>query len=414
MLCQFTFKNFKSYRDETIFDLQATSITEHEESLLRSEGDKKDFLPVSAIYGPNGGGKSGVLEALNCLVTRIMNPIWQMSETPYNFTMEYAKCPYFAFNDLSASEPTVFTVFFHQGIFEFRFSIALCNGEVVAESLYKRNITGKRTAKIYERDENGIQHGATLNKKPSNAKVNPKMPYISFLAINYDIELIKNAVQWFKNCVFINFANPFVPGFYFATPEDKESLLKMMREIDIPIFDYRIILKNDEESGEEYVDGFHVVRRLGQREYELDLNDESEGTQKLFKLLTLAIAALHDGGLLVVDELDASLHPKLLKYIVKLFKNNKYNRNNAQLLFTSHDVTTMKSDIFRRDEIWFAAKNDELASEIYSLYEIRNEDGSRVKESAPYGKQYLEGRYGADPYLSEILSPHWGVQNDEP
>jgi len=76
-------------------------------------------------------------------------------------------------------------------------------------------------------------------------------------------------------------------------------------------------------------------------------------------------------------------------------------------LFTSHDVTTMKNDLFRRDEIWFAAKDENGASEIYSLYEIRNEDGSHIKSTAPFDKQYLDGRYGADPYLSEMLSLKW-------
>ena len=104
------------------------------------------------------------------------------------------------------------------------------------------------------------------------------------------------------------------------------------------------------------------------------------------------------------DELDAKLHPKLLRYIVSLFKNPKLNTKGAQLLFTSHDLTTMKNSVFRRDEIWFAALNKEHSSEIYSLYELRQEDNTRVKSTAAYDKQYLEGRYGADPYLSNMLN----------
>ena len=108
--------------------------------------------------------------------------------------------------------------------------------------------------------------------------------------------------------------------------------------------------------------------------------------------------------MVIIDELDAKLHPKLLRYVISLFKNPKVNENGAQLLFTSHDMSTMKNTVFRRDEIWFAALNEMRSSEIYSLYEIRHEDNERVKSTAAFDKQYLEGRYGADPYLQNMLS----------
>ena len=106
----------------------------------------------------------------------------------------------------------------------------------------------------------------------------------------------------------------------------------------------------------------------------------------------------------IACSLDAKLHPKLLRYVISLFKNPRINRHGAQLLFTSHNMSTMKNTVFRRDEIWFAALNEKRSSEIYSLYEIRHEDNERVKSTAAFDKQYLEGRYGADPYLQNMLS----------
>lgn len=94
------------------------------------------------------------------------------------------------------------------------------------------------------------------------------------------------------------------------------------------------------------------------------------------------------------------------KYIISLFTDPKINKFGAQLLFTSHDMSTMSNEVFRRDEIWFAALDDEHSSELYSLYEIRKEDGKRVNATASYNKQYLEGRYGADPYFKKMLD--WG------
>ena len=128
----------------------------------------------------------------------------------------------------------------------------------------------------------------------------------------------------------------------------------------------------------------------------------------LFSVLPYVITALNEGRLMVVDELDAKLHPKLLKYIISLFKNTEINKYGAQLLFTSHDLTTMSNTVFRRDEIWFAALNAARESEIYSLYDIRTVDDKHINNTASYSKQYLEGRYGADPYLQNILE--WEVK----
>lgn len=151
---------------------------------------------------------------------------------------------------------------------------------------------------------------------------------------------------------------------------------------------------------------FFLQRTIGGQVYELDFIEESEGTKKLCSVLPLLQITLAEGRLFIADELDAKLHPKLLRYIILLFKNKEINRNGAQLLFTSHDLSNMKNDLFRRDEIWFAACNEKRESELYSLYDIRREDHQRVKNTAAYDKQYLEGRYGADPYLKNMLN--WG------
>ena len=102
--------------------------------------------------------------------------------------------------------------------------------------------------------------------------------------------------------------------------------------------------------------------------------------------------------------MDAKLHPKLLRYIIELFTNPDINRKGAQLIFTSHDMTTMIPEVFRRDEIWFCALNAENSSHLYSLVSFKKENGSKPRNDETYGKQYLEGRYGADPYLRRLLS----------
>ena len=144
-------------------------------------------------------------------------------------------------------------------------------------------------------------------------------------------------------------------------------------------------------------------------ETELDLSDESSGTQKIFGLLPFIAASLLTGTALVIDELDAKIHPVLLKHIIMMFNDMTINKHNAQLIFTSHDLSTMNSEVFRRDEIWFVAKGNEENSKLYSLVEFKNEKGESVRKDAKFDKQYLEGKYGADPYLRRIID--WGKVN---
>lgn len=322
MLCQFSFKNFKSYKETTTFDFQATSIPEFSESLLKSE--KADaLLPVGVIYGPNGGGKTNLLLALSCLISTVVKPIYELEKAREKIIIQQkiSAAPFY-FNEISRKMPTEFEVYFRQGKNEYRYNLSICGDDIVEESLYWKSIGGKRTGMVFDREGAEITLGASINKASINRSVNPKMPYLSFLAINYDIPVIVEVQKWFESCIVKNYANP--------------------------IADRQIMFSD--------------------------------------------------------DELDAKLHPKLLRYVISLFKNKNVNKKGAQLLFTSHDMTTMKNTVFRRDEIWFAAENERHESEIYSLYEIRRENNERVNSTAAYDKQYLEGRYGADPYLTNMLA----------
>ena len=142
---------------------------------------------------------------------------------------------------------------------------------------------------------------------------------------------------------------------------------------------------------------------VGGLDTELTLAEESSGTKKIFSLLRPVITSLLRGTTLVVDELDAKLHPQLLRHIITLFGDRNVNKKGAQLVFTSHDLATMTSEIFRRDEIWFVAKGNQQNSKLYSLVEFKDESGEAVRKDAKFDKQYLEGRYGADPYLRRLI-----------
>ena len=396
MLCQFTFKNFKSYKDETIFDFQAAALPEFKETLITTKS-APDLVPVSAVYGPNGGGKSNLLQALSCVISTIVKPVHELGKNrqPLILQQKVDAIP-FLFDDVSANEPTEFRLFFLNGSNMYCYYLALKDDEVISESLTRKSVTGKKTADIFDREKDKITLGYSINKKSINTNVNPKMPYLSFLAINYDIPEISEVMTWFESCIIRSYANPMIEHQIMLEKyvEYKDQFIRALNDMDIDITDYRY----DEASKQLY-----MKRKLGKKEYELTFTEESDGTRKLIAALPVILLALREGRLVIIDELDAKLHPKLLRYVILLFKNKEINRYGAQLLFTSHDMSTMKNTIFRRDEIWFAAENEAHESDVYSLHEMRSEDGSRIKNTATYDKQYLEGRYGADPYLQNML-----------
>ena len=397
MLCQFSFQNYKSYKEETTFDLQATAISEFEESLIKRE-KCSNLLPVSVIYGPNGGGKSNLLQALACLITTVVKPIHDLGNTRENIIIQqgFSAKP-FLYDMDSVEEPIEYRIFFRKGNYEYRYYLATLKDEIFAETLDRKTIGGKKPAQIFYREGEVITLGPTLSKEGVNIKVNEKMPYLSFLAINYNIPVIAEVQEWFESCIIRNYGNPIIETeVMFSENENvKKQIVTLLNDMGIDIEDYRF----DSEEKQLY-----LKRTIAGKSYELSLTEESDGTRKLIAALPAILIALQEGRLVIIDELDAKLHPKLLRYVISLFKNPKVNRNGAQLLFTSHDMSTMKNTVFRRDEIWFAALNEKRSSEIYSLYEIRHEDNERVKSTAAFDKQYMEGRYGADPYLHNMLS----------
>ena len=400
MLCQFSFSNFRSYRDETTFDFQAAALSEFKDSLLKTEKGN-DILPAGVIYGPNGGGKSNLLAALGCVISLVSAPVFELGKNHIRFIVQQKiPCIPYLFDKDSQNEPSRFQLFFRIGDYEYRYYIVLLRDEINEETLYRRKLGASRTARIFERSLKGISLGPILGSKNINTKVNVKMPLLSFLAINYSIPVITDVISWFEKCIIRNYANPLADQQILLSDDQfsKKQFLTMMNDMGIAITGYRF----DQQSNE-----FYLQRTLHDTLYELPFSSESDGTRKLFAALPVILLALKEGRLVIVDELDAKLHPKLLRYVIRLFTNPEINRNGAQLLFTSHDMSTMKNSIFRRDEIWFAALDSDNSSEVYSLSELRKENNDPINNTAAYDKQYLEGRYGADPYLRNMLS--WEV-----
>ena len=407
MLCQFTVKNFNSIRDEVTFDMQSAAISEHEDRIIKDTDDEL-YLPVSAVYGPNGGGKSNVLEALHSLVTKVLRPLYATNNNEdIAIKMKKLVIDPFAFDEETINEPTEFELFFRTALAEYRYELVVKKDIIKYEKLDRIKLETGRKSALFKRDENEIVLKGAFARLKTSDELSDTLPLLSYLGITYSKnEVIRDVLDWFdEKIVFLNYGNPMQElRMAVSKSEDvKRLMLQMIQEMDLDIVDFRV-----EEKEDDRIEVFtkHIVDEY---EAELNLLDESSGTKKLFGLLPFIAKSLLRGTTLVIDELDAKIHPILLKYLIMTFSDMEKNKKGAQLIFTSHDLSTMNSEVFRRDEIWFVAKGNRQNSKLYSLVEFKNEKGESVRKDAKFDKQYLEGKYGADPYLRKIID--WGTVN---
>lgn len=405
MLCQFTFDNFRSYRDETTFDMQASSMKEFKDSLIIDEKDGQAFLPVSVIFGPNAGGKSNLLLAMRRMFDSVAYPIFLLSRNDEEARdiprPKVKRTDAFRFDNRHSQEPSDFEIYFRTKGQEFRYTLSFDAEGITSESLSRKNVGGTRKAILFERTGSKVDLGSSLKRARVTTSFNADIPYLSFLALNYDIEFVDMAAEWIASAKFIDFNFRFEELVLEKMLEQKDEsvLVGVLRAAGINIDGFRVE-GDDEDFENRRVWVRHVVNG---KPYELRLSKESAGTRKMMSMAISLDNALKKGGLLVIDELDSKLHPKLLRFIVALFHDPAVNKSGAQLVFTSQDVSIMRNDVLRRDEIWFAARDEDEASSLWSLSDIHEPNGNLVSKNAAFDRQYLSGRYGADPILDRFL-----------
>ena len=191
--------------------------------------------------------------------------------------------------------------------------------------------------------------------------------------------------------------------------KEKNQIINIFNDVDMNIKDI-IIEKNPLMKNVINRVYFKKEFSFGKEET-LDVFLESSGTLKFLSLISHLLYGIKNGSLFIIDELDSGLHTKLLRYIINLFKNKDVNKNNAQLIFSSHDISTLNREVFRRDEIYFAAINESFFSNVISLSDlIMEEDGKKVRNDHNYSKLYLEGKIGYDPYIDYSMK---GFKNEK-
>ena len=241
MLCQFTVKNFKSIRDEVTFDMQAAAISEHEDRIIKNK-DGELYLPVSAVYGPNGGGKSNVLEALYSLVTKVLRPLYATSNNEENaMKMKKLVIEPFVFDKETRNEPTEFELFFRTAMAEYRYELTVKKEVIEYERLDRIKLETGRKSALFERDEDEIILKGAFARLKTSDELSDTLPLLSYLGITYSKnEVVQDVLDWFDEEIdFLNYGNPMQElRMAISKSEDvKKLMLQMIQEMDLDIVD---------------------------------------------------------------------------------------------------------------------------------------------------------------------------------
>ena len=412
MLIQFNFKNFNSFRDEATLDLSAAKMTEFSERVISVGGEK--ILPVAAVYGANASGKSNVYAAFEYMTDYVVNS-FKYGDEVKNFD-EIRPHP-FLFDKESAQADTSFEVYFTVpgDKTEKSYNYGFCVGQkgITEEWLNYKAKTASKYKSIFYRDENTLDLSGIPKASRENISIAlEKQVLIVSLGAKLRVTKCKLVRDWFLNNEFADFGNVInnffmlrvLPEGFVDDEKVQEKVVKFFASFDETIKGFEVTrLPQQDDSKDEYfkIDALHKM--IGSNELaKIPLQDESAGTLKMFALYPELQEVLNHGGVFFIDELNARLHPLLVRNFILTFLNLENNVNHAQLVFTTHDTWQLSNRLLRRDEIWFTEKDEDGLSTLYSLAEFIDEDGSRIRKDESYEKNYLLGKYGAIPSLKTI------------
>ncbi len=421
MLLEFRVRNFLSIKDEICLDLKATTITDFEESNI-VKTNRYNILKGAVIYGANSSGKSNLIKAMSTMRRIVFQSFEKSSTSELNIEP-------FLLDTLSEKEATFFEITFLLNNIKYRYGFELTNSEIKSEWL----IEAKRIAEkyLFVREGDGID----INPQYKEAKdlEQKTRDNALFLAVidQFNGKLASQIMMWFNNFITISGLNHErykAITFQMLDKEKSKHLLQSFyNDLDLG-FDNVQIKKKDFDindipddmpknimkqllsdlEGKKMIDvkTIHHKRDASDNTFspvEFDMrSQESSGTNKIFNISGPIFDVLADGGILVIDELDASLHPLLTLSITRLFNSKEHNPQNAQLIFSTHDTNLFSYGKFRRDQIYFIEKDNNNSSNLYSLVEYKGDGGIKVRKDRKFEKDYIQGKYGAIPFIGNI------------
>lgn len=403
MLIDFTVGNYLSFKDKKTLSLEATKITEYPDSTFESPAGR--LLKSCVVYGANSSGKSNLIKAMSTMRTMVLYSVDKFSIIEADIT------PFLLHSD-TEKEPSFFEVTFLINDNQYRYGFELDQDRIHEEWLFVLN--GDEETPLFLRDKEGIglgegfEEGESLEDKTRDSAL--------FLTVvdQFNGKEATQILNWFESWDTISGVNH--KDYRKETvsllkdEKHKETLINFYKTLDLG-FD-ELELKETHRLTlfppiDKQLYTFHkkynpANNTFTPKQFSLE-EQESSGTNKLIDLSGPIFTVLLKGGILIVDELDAKLHPLITKAIVHLFNSKESNPNNAQLIFATHDTNLLSYGQFRRDQIYFVEKDPYEASDLYSLIEYRENDSDKpVRKDRSFEKDYIHGRYGAIPFIGNL------------
>jgi len=426
MIVEFTVGNFLSFKENKTLSLEATSITEYKESTFKAGNYK--LLKSAVLYGANSSGKSNFIKAMSIMKRIVMTSVEKTSASKFEIVP-------FLLNTNTENKPSYFELVFLINNTRYRYGFEIDNKSVHGEWLFK--LVDDKEVPLFIREENGI--GVTENFDEGAGLESKTRENALFLSVVDQLngEISGIIINWFNDWETISgLSHDNYRGVTFALLDKKKSknrLLDFFKDLDLGFEQLKFrkekfqesLLPNDlpSEMLNDIINdlqGKTIARintihkkfdgkgnQVGVRDFDLR-NQESSGANKIIDISGPIFDTLLGGGVLVIDELDAKLHPLMTAAITNLFNSPEYNTNNAQLIFATHDTNLLSYGRFRRDQIYFLEKDKYKASDLYSLIEYKEDDSNKkIRKDRSFEKDYINGRYGAIPFIGnfeELLS----------
>lgn len=397
MLINFTVGNFLSFRDKKTLSLEASSIKDVGSQVIKA--GKLQLLPSAALYGANSSGKSNFLDAL-----AIFSAIISKSSSSSSVS-KLAVSP-FLLDDSSENKPCFFEIeVLTSADNHYRYGFECTQNAITREWLYRVGSRSEKCLFVREGEEIGVMSAFAEGKGLEERTRNNALFLSVCDAFNGPIanELVAcivipplpdNPQELFDIQV------PFIQAIKDIYSED---ISKIFRNLDFSFTSFEVPSTEEETKRVKAWTTHNVYDEsgnvIGSKRFPMS-TFESAGTNRLFDIIYLIMDALSSGTPLVIDEIDRTMHPLITEYVIGLFNNARTNPKGGQLIFTTHDTNLLSSKIFRRDQIWFIEKDKSESSDLYCLAEFKDAEGTKVRNDRSFEKDYIQGKYGAIPYLN--------------
>ena len=402
MILEFSVKNFLSFKEKVTFSMIANSNKELNDNYVEIGGNK--VLKSAAIYGANASGKSNLFKILTLVVLMLR------SSNSFDVNAKLPLVP-FKFDKDSVNKPSEFEIKFILDETRYVYGFIADKDKIYDEYLYY--YPNGRETKIFDRT-NINEYSYTQKDEKILREIEAKNTQNKFFlatATNWNFDKTKAAYDFLTNgigtCNNLEILKNMAYKMYETNPDYlKDFAIDFLQKADFNIEDYKI--SQIDVPGEfltaipEFIaktlpdkpKAYQVLFKHKNSDNYLSIDEESLGTQMIFAFIPFLADSLKNKKVLIIYELDKSLHPFLVQYIVEIFNDAEINKNDSQLIFNTHDTNLLDLNILRRDQIWFTEKNSETGeSDLYSLSDFS------VRKQENVEKGYMLGRYGAVPFI---------------